>query len=282
MFDAKVVEVLIASPGGLETERKIVREVVAEWNAIHARERQILLLARGWETDAGAELAGRPQGIINERILDHADIVVGIFWTRIGSPTGEEVSGTVEEIKRHHAAGRPVVLHFSNKPAMPGYDPDQYASLLKFKAWALSQGLVGDFASDEEFKGKFSRDLQLVIRDNPYIKSLTDFDLVSLFDQGLKNDPPPELSSEARELAIKASQQDDPLILTMRTMDGLHISAGGQVFGNGGARESARWEAAVRELYELGLTDDINGKQQIFRLNHAGFTLVESLGEISA
>jgi hypothetical protein len=38
-YDAKVIEIIIASPSDVSEERRIVREVIAEWNALNALER---------------------------------------------------------------------------------------------------------------------------------------------------------------------------------------------------------------------------------------------------
>jgi hypothetical protein len=57
--------------------------------------------------------------IINRQLLDEADIVVGIFGTRVGTRTEKYVSGTVEEIKRHVAAGKTAKVYFSDIPVSP-------------------------------------------------------------------------------------------------------------------------------------------------------------------
>ena len=41
-FQAKVYKIMIASPGDVDDERNIVRDVIAEWNAIHS-EKEIFL-----------------------------------------------------------------------------------------------------------------------------------------------------------------------------------------------------------------------------------------------
>jgi hypothetical protein len=46
-------------------------------------------------------------------------LLVGIFWTRIGSPTGEADSGTLEEIERVGNAKKPIMLYFSKVPIEP-------------------------------------------------------------------------------------------------------------------------------------------------------------------
>jgi hypothetical protein len=55
-----------------------------------------------WETDSrpGLHLDG-PQGLVDERMqIDEADIVIGIFWKRFGTPTGDADSGTEHELRR--------------------------------------------------------------------------------------------------------------------------------------------------------------------------------------
>ena len=118
-YDAKVVEIMIACPSDVAAERDIVRDVIAAWNAIHARDRTVVLLPVSWDTHSSPELAGRPQQMINERLLANVDILIGIFWTRVGTPTGKAISGSVEEIEGHHKKGKPVMLYFSSAPVVP-------------------------------------------------------------------------------------------------------------------------------------------------------------------
>ena len=57
----------------------------------------------GWETHSVPELGDRPQAIINRQILRESDLLIAVFWTRIGTATGAHPSGTVEEIEEHLA-----------------------------------------------------------------------------------------------------------------------------------------------------------------------------------
>jgi hypothetical protein len=142
-YDAKAVEIMIASPSDVAQERQIVREVVAEWNAIHSRARTVVLMPVSWETHSAPELSGRPQQMINDRVLAHADLLVGIFWTRVGTPTGKAISGSIEEIEEHRRHGKPVMLYFSNAPVVPdSIDQSQYEQLKQFKKWAAGEGIV--------------------------------------------------------------------------------------------------------------------------------------------
>jgi hypothetical protein len=59
-----------------------------------------------WKTDSAPAAGERQQAIINGQALDTSDILVGIFWSRFGSPTGVAESGTEEEIHRSVSLGR--------------------------------------------------------------------------------------------------------------------------------------------------------------------------------
>src|ERR1700677_2904796 len=93
------VKVAFCAPADVTEELEIAREIVDEWNVYNGEKCKLLVKLLNWKSDARPGL-GRPQEIINHDIVDCADIVVGIFWRRFGSPTGAAESGTEEEIRR--------------------------------------------------------------------------------------------------------------------------------------------------------------------------------------
>ena len=99
-YDSRVYRILIASPSDVEEEREIAERVIQEWNDLYSYSRKIVLLPLRWETHTAPEFGTRRQEVINRAIVDECDLLVGIFWTRIGSPTGAADSGTLEEIER--------------------------------------------------------------------------------------------------------------------------------------------------------------------------------------
>jgi hypothetical protein len=124
-----------------------------DWNAVHSRDRCIVLQPVMWETHSSPAMGDRAQAIINRQILRDADLLVAIFWTRLGTPTGEAASGTVEEIEEHLKAGKPAMLYFSTAPvAQESLNLDQWRALQDFKIWARQQGRVEEFDSLEEFR----------------------------------------------------------------------------------------------------------------------------------
>jgi hypothetical protein len=173
-YSGVVIEVMIASPSDVAEEREVAREVIRAWNDTNARQRGVVLLATGWETHSAPGLDGRAQQTINERILAHSDLVIAIIGVRIGTPTGKSVSGTVEEIKEHHKASKPVMLYFSEKPVSPGtIDPAQYEEVKQFRKWAMVEGLVGEFSSVDDFRKKFDRHLYLQMQEHPYLLGIS-------------------------------------------------------------------------------------------------------------
>lgn len=265
-FDAHVLQVMIASPGDVSSERTIVREVLAEWNALHARERKTVLLPIGWDTHSAPDLSGRAQQIINDRVLSDADILVGVFWTRIGTPTGDAPSGTVEEIQEHHARGYPTMLYFSDVPvALAGVDHDQYKAVQDFKKWAQENGITEAYSEPAEFRDKFRRHLQITLRD---------YQLASL------PEPEPEAiatpSADAQAIVVAAA--DGGGVRIRRHLAGTNIQAGTVSFAQERDRRSiARWTAAVLEAERLGLISDVNGKQELFEVTHSGFEFVDGI-----
>lgn len=117
-FEAHVLRVLIASPGDTTDERGAVERSLHGWNASRAEREQVILLPARWETDAVPRLGGSGQSVINEQLVDRADIMIALFDSRLGQAAEEAVSGAAEEIQRAHEAeaGKPVHVYFSEEP----------------------------------------------------------------------------------------------------------------------------------------------------------------------
>lgn len=98
VIDLKGYRIFIATPGGLDEERKAFRKVTEEYNDSDALRRGVMFLPVGWEVTLGG--VGRPQGLINTDLRE-CDYLVLVLWDRWGSPTGNEddtfTSGTEEE-----------------------------------------------------------------------------------------------------------------------------------------------------------------------------------------
>ena len=281
-FDAKIFRVMIASPSDVISEREIVRDVLAEWNAIHADKRGIVFLPVGWETNASPSMGERPQAIINKQILKDADLLVGVFWTRLGTATGAYPSGTVEEIEEHIASGKPAMLYFSRAPVMPeSIEPDQYAALNKFRDSCKDRGLLDSYSSAIEFQGKFYRQLQLILNQDAYFGAAVVPTLIPsvVEDRVIGVSPSPmQLSQEARTLLKEASLSHNGEIRRIAVFRGLQLLVNGKnVIEGNNPRERATWEAAVEELERQDLIKSIGFERRVFRVTKYGFEVAEQL-----
>jgi len=165
-FEATVFRVLIASPSDTTQSRASVLEAIVEWNDLNAEGYQAILLPIMWEMSATPSVGRSPQAILNDQIVDDADVVVAIFWTRLGTPTDSEPSGSVEEIRRKADQAAPVLLYFSSQPAdMHTVDPVQLQALQEFRSSMEDIALVGTFETNQGLSHTVQRDLTRVIRD---------------------------------------------------------------------------------------------------------------------
>lgn len=160
-----VYRVLIASPSDVPSERKGIAEAIHNWNSVHAIAERVMLLPVMWETDVRPQTGGRPQEFINQQIVRDCDILVGVFWTRIGTPTGKEDSGTVEEIKEFLGQGKHVMLYFSERPIEPSkLDSEQYSRLQEFKEWCKENSVYWTYRSTPQLTASLGNHLTGTIR----------------------------------------------------------------------------------------------------------------------
>ncbi len=280
-YHAIVIPIMIASPGDVAEEREVIRNVIHDWNDVNASRSRVMLAAVGWETHASPELGARPQELINSRLLKDCDLLVGVFWTRLGTPTGKSPSGTVEEIEEHVAAGKPAMIYFSSRPVAPeSIDADQYAQVKAIKEKWKSQGLIETYENISDFTHKFAKQLQFCLSKNEYLQGLISSESV----EEVPTDPGTvlrklayDLSEEAKTLLKAAAARNDGTILKHGTMGGRIIQAGGQQFGGNRGRESAKWEHALNELESNSLVVGRGYKGEVFELTHEGWAVADSL-----
>lgn len=278
-YSATVFTVMIASPGDVASERATVRQVIHEWNAIHSQRSGIVLLPAGWETHTSPEMGAHPQEIINTQLLDKCDLLVGVFWTRIGTKTEEHASGTVEEIEKHLEAGKPAMLYFSSQPAHPdSIDSNQYAELKKFKESCKDRGLYETYDSQADFRDKFYRHLQIKINDHPF------FQIETTGPSDLFYDLPDDFQehkivlSDKAKVLLKEAVESDGSIMFIRAMRGPVLQVNRKnMMVDSDRRTIAAWEAALNELLDEDLIQDRGHKGEVFAVTHAGYQFADEI-----
>jgi hypothetical protein len=165
-FNAQVLRVLIASPSDLSEERDAATNAINEWNTKFSASESIVLLPVKWETHARPQAGIHPQQAINNQLVKDSDILVGLFWTKIGTKTPVAESGTVEEIKQFVDAGKQALLYFSSRPIDPSkIDEKQYKKLKAFKKTTFKTALCGNFSTVDELRHTLVHHLSGLVRD---------------------------------------------------------------------------------------------------------------------
>lgn len=275
-YTAQTFNVMIASPGDVASERAIIRDVIYEWNAIHSNMRKIVLLPIAWESHSSPDSGSPAQRIINSQLLTRCDLLVGVFWTRIGTPTESFASGTVEEIEKHIATGRPAMLYFSSAPvALEKSKFEQFEKLEEFKESMRNRSLYEGYEGQTEFKDKFFRQLQLKVNDH------------SIFQVGSSNTYSdiaeskttlPTLTDESRILLKEASLDKYGQIIHMNSIGGTSIQSNGKNFiRSKNFRETAKWKNSLEELIQKELIVNSSKNGEVFTITNLGFQIADMI-----
>jgi len=283
-YSSLVYKIFIASPSDLISERNIVREVIHEWNAINSEKYSIVLLPIGWETHTFPEMGNTPQDIINKRVLSNCDILVGLFWTRVGSPTMSYESGTIEEIEEHIKTEKPAMIYFSSQSVTPeSLDHFQFQKLNSFRESCKSRGLYKSFDSQIDFKSMFKDNLQLMINTHEMFSSKQEqvvnisFPSKTNSNSNLLNN----LSTEAKSLLIEGASDPSGYITAIPFIGGIDLRANGKHFIDDqmNARDIAKWRSALNELEFNDLIEATNVGKTMFRVTLSGYNFVEKIGK---
>ena len=174
--ELRVLRVIVVSPGDVQRERAGLATVIDELNREIAAARGYRLALWRWETDArpGVHVAG-PQGVIDEQMqMNEADIVIGIFWRRFGTPTQAAGSGTEHELRLAWNSWlereRPeVMLYFCQRPFTPASrdEAQQRARVLEFQQQLPESQLWWSYMDPADF--------ERVVREH-LTRRLLDFD----------------------------------------------------------------------------------------------------------
>jgi hypothetical protein len=274
-FKSNVYQVFIASPSDVPEERELLRKVIWNWNYINSSTKNIVLIPVGWETHSMPLQGERAQGIINKYLLNKCDVLVAILWSKIGSPTGEAISGTVEEIDEFIKTGRPVFLYKSEVPFnAESVDAAQYSSLMDFIDRRKKDGLIEFYSTLESFKEKISNQLSLLVNTHPYFLD------------------------EVEELETEFEEPSDPLILEIMKEAGKDpkaevrvdyqmgmktLTTNGKIYFQSGAssiREQTRLNDIVTDLeITFGFVKELYRTQdgEVYQLTSDGFKYSDML-----
>jgi len=160
-FICTALNVLFVGPSDTADLVEVGRQVVDDWNARRARSDGMVMLLRHYSTDTVSLFTDGSDGqaVINEQVVDDADIVISIFRSKFGSPTPRADSGTQEEIERTIAAGKRVHVYFSEEKMAADVDTTQLIKLRAFKESISDKGLWQSFQDAHSFSDLIRRAL---------------------------------------------------------------------------------------------------------------------------
>jgi LmbE family N-acetylglucosaminyl deacetylase len=95
------------------------------------------------------------QAVLNKQIVDDVDFGIAFFLGRLGTPTDDHESGSVEEIERLLKRGAQVMVYFCTA-AVPQetlkQDPEQFGKLQELRRRYEKKGILWPYERPEELR----------------------------------------------------------------------------------------------------------------------------------
>jgi Domain of unknown function (DUF4062) len=163
----------IASPSDVKEERMIVQKTVDELNVTFTPQANIKIEVINWEKNVYPGVGDDAQHVVNKVINDDYDIFIGIMFSRFGTPTKRDSSGTKEEFERAYnnyskEKLTPSIMIYFKNGAIEFDDiiPDQISAIQSFKENLKSKGvLYKDFKQVSDFEQMFRLNLTLLLHN---------------------------------------------------------------------------------------------------------------------
>jgi hypothetical protein len=249
-----VLNVLIASPSDVNDERDAVTRAIHDWNAVNAHPDTINILLHPvrWETHSYPESGDRPQALLNRQIVARGDFLIGIFGTRLGTPTGVAESGTIEEIELFRKAGKYVALYFSNAAAPRNVDRGQLDALDQYKQARQKDTKYEVFSSADDLRHQVSQHLTGIVMS-----------VAKPLQLGMwRNEAPISIPAAGMQKTLETIVKDE-----LKQAEAARRQADEE------KAEAARWKPSA------SIVSIVEGQEQVNKLNlksHLGFALVEA------
>ena len=142
---------LISAPSDIE-DRDIaaVYAAIRRWNVLYGASFASVIVPMHWGEHASSLHGQRPQSTLNQQLVDETDIVLAVFWYRLGSSTGEAVSGTVEELSRAADADKQVAILRCARDVPHDAPLDQQMALRSFLDEMYPKSLILEYLNEHE------------------------------------------------------------------------------------------------------------------------------------
>lgn len=280
------VDVLVgflACPSDVSTYRDAAKNVFNDWNLHNGLDNNVFLQPINWEDNARPDTGNSPQELINKQLLGKCDFLIGIFWQRLGTPTMNAESGTVDEINNFIAKGKTCMIYFSTqKKDLDLIDPDEYKRVKEFKNKISKNAFFADVKSVNGFKSKLTKDLTALVYEYRQKSNSDGFHATTSNleePNAAVNHLSIRLSTEAKQLLSEACRDKDAFIMNQKYIGAQSISAGKfRVDLNySETRKIVKWEEAIEQLLGAKLIKPYGNEKGIYTPTSKGFELGEKL-----
>lgn len=170
MKDVRQIKIFIACPGDIINEQHSIKLVVDEINKTSGEHNNYNLELLNWKTDTYTQIGEDVQEVINKQIEPKYDILVGILWQKVGTPTKRGKSGTIEEITialTNKEKEQLIYFKIESPLDMNHINLNQLSKINRYKKDLKSKGvLYKEFNSTSHFETLFRIDLTNLIIDN--------------------------------------------------------------------------------------------------------------------
>lgn len=279
MFQANVYKIMIGAPSDINEEVVIAINTIYHWNTINAEKQKTVLLPLHWSISAYPVTGIHPQKVINQQVVSKSDLLICIFGARLGTPTQDYASGSVEEIEEHLKAGKPVMIFFKQTLKVNDVSAEQISRLQDFKRAIGQKALYVDYNTPDDFEQVLEDKLSLCINDN-FIKDKIVINSMG-WNEVVDETPEIELSDKDKVRLKSWTSVDNP------DFSQANFARGRCVYGLGASnlyevknsREKVEWNSFFEKLLKLGLIEIIKydkHSRPIYQLKEAAYKYVET------
>lgn len=163
-----IYDIIVSCPSDVQDEKEAINRVIGEINQYSIERHQMMFRVKNWLTDVDSDVGESAQEHINKTLVDKCDILVGIFKTRLGTPTKVANSGAEEEIDRFVKQGKKCFLYFATTANinLTNLNVEQLTKLNEFRKKCESNFLYKTFDSIDALYDVFKSDFNLYITNN--------------------------------------------------------------------------------------------------------------------
>lgn len=271
MFAANTYKIMIGCPGDIKEEIDMAMKVINHWTILHAEQHSTVLLPIHWATSSYPEHGAHPQTLLNGQLASKSDMLIGIFGAKVGTPTDEAQSGTIEEIEEHVKSGKPVMLFFrkQNDTSTPASEIEK---LQTFKSSVKDQCLYREYDSPSTFEATFTDALELFLANNwlsePKPKGVSQGSI--------------ELSDEEIDVLRSWVASDEPDAHAARYMGGTMFVLGSLSYDVTDGRELVQWQEFFNKLERAGFIEQYRKNRQgnpVYQLRTPAYNYIDNLAK---